>query len=120
MLKTGGVEVRVGNFNNVKQQLAQHQNPPPPFLPADRTARNIISLTKLITVDNKYSGQNDNFDIKLNIFENYCKQLNITDDATKAKVYSNILKDDALNHFFANQASYKESTLTFTQLCGAT
>ena len=31
-----------------------------------------------------------------------------------------MLKDDALNHFFANQVSYRESTPTFAQLCGAT
>ena len=120
MLKTGGVEVRVGNLNDVERQPAQHQNLPPPLSPADRAARDIVSLTKLITVDNKYSGQNDNFDIKLNIFENYCKQLNITDDTTKAKAYSNMLKDDALNHFFANQVSYGGSIPTFAQLCGAT
>ena len=33
MLKTGGVEVRVGNLDDVERQPTQHQNPPGP-LPA--------------------------------------------------------------------------------------
>jgi hypothetical protein len=68
----------------------------------DYFTRDIISLIKLITVDNKYSGQNNNFNIKLNIFKNYYKQFNITDNVIKVKVYFNILKDNIFNHFFIN------------------
>jgi hypothetical protein len=38
----------------------------------DTTARDIINLTKMITAENKYSGQNDHFDTKLTIFNEYC------------------------------------------------
>ena len=64
-------------------------------------------------VNNKYSSQNNNFNIKLNIFKNYYKQLNIINNIIKAKAYSNILKDNTLNYLFANQVLYRESTSIF-------
>ena len=65
-------------------------------------------------VNNKYSSQNNNFNIKFNIFKNYCKQLNITNNVIKVKAYFNMLKDDIFNYFFINQVLYKKSIPTFT------
>ena len=62
----------------------------------DYMARDIINLTKMIISNSKYSGQGNNFNFKLIIFNNYYNQLSITNDATKAKAYSNILKETTL------------------------
>jgi hypothetical protein len=35
-------------------------------------AKDIINLTRVYTTDQKYRGQNDNFDLKLTIFQNHC------------------------------------------------
>ena len=59
-------------------------------------ARDIINLIKIIISNSKYSGQGNNFDFKLTIFNNYYNQLSITNNTTKAKVYLNILKETTL------------------------
>ena len=64
--------------------------------------RHITNLAKLYTSDQKYSGQDDNFDFHLTIFNNYYSQLGIQDDLTKAKAYLIMLKGLALNHYFTN------------------
>ena len=124
MLKTGGVDVHIGNLDNPER----HQAQAPVMAPVDHTARDIINLTKMITTDNKYSGQGDNFDFKLTIFNNHCNQLGITNDATKAKAYSNMLKETALQHYLTNKVNSDARALatgipespTFTQLCQLT
>jgi hypothetical protein len=35
-------------------------------------AKDIINLTQVYITDQKYRGQNDNFDLKLTIFQNHC------------------------------------------------
>ena len=62
----------------------------------------------MISADDKYSGQNDHFDTKLTIFNEYCSQLNITDEDIKAKAYSHLLKDVALQHYLNNKTAKEQ------------
>ena len=39
--------------------------------------KELANLAKMYTEDNKYSGENDNFDFKLVIFHNLCNRANI-------------------------------------------
>ena len=82
-------------------------------------ARDITNLAKLYSDDQKYSGQEDNFDFHLIIFNNHCSQLGIQDDSTKSKAYSLMLKGQALDHFFTNLRS-TTATVPFNDLCNST
>ena len=118
--------------NGVRQPVGggggEFAPPVPPQPPVDTAARDIINLSKMITTENKYSGQNDHFDTKLTIFNEYCSQLNISDDVVKAKAYSFILKDIALQHYLNNKTAAETRAVgtgipyqvTFAQLCQAT
>jgi hypothetical protein len=44
----------------------------PPVIPVRDPARDITNLSKLYSEDKKYSGQSDNFDFYLTVFNNYC------------------------------------------------
>jgi hypothetical protein len=79
-------------------------------------------LAKLYSDDQKYSGQEDNFDFHLIIFNNHCSQIGIQDDSTKAKAYSIMLKGQALDHFFSNlrNTDPNATAVFFNDLCNAT
>ena len=58
--------------------------------------------------DNKYSGEDNNFNFKLAIFYNLYSRANIPQEA-KVKAYPTILRGLALNHYYTN---LKNITLT--------
>jgi len=58
--------------------------------------------------DNKYSGEDDNFDFKLTIFYNLCSRADVPQEA-KVKAYPIMLCGLALNHYYTN---LKNVTLT--------
>ena len=58
--------------------------------------------------DNKYSGEDDNFDFKLTIFHNLYNKANIPQEA-KVKAYPIMLHSLVLDHYYTN---LKNITLT--------
>ena len=60
--------------------------------------------------DNKYSGEDDNFDFKLIIFHNLCNRADIPQKA-KVKAYPTMLRNLALDHYYTN---LKNITLTLS------
>lgn len=121
LIKSGGSTIRFGSTDTPATAPFSTMTPNPSTTPAVRDySRDITNLSKLYTGDSqKYSGQNDNFDFHLTIFNNYCSQLNIDDDAVKAKAYSTMLKGQALEHFFINLRA-AGATVSFDDLCNAT
>ena len=118
ILRTGGTQVQIGSRNTPSETTSQPtQSLQLPI--RDLTAQNIINLGKLYSNDQKYSGIDDSFDFKLTIFLNYCTQLNIDDDTVKAKAYSIMLKETALQHYLTNLNS-SGLILTFIELCNKT
>jgi hypothetical protein len=113
LIKSGGSSINFGPSVPVTPPLA---------LPVARDpARDITNLAKLYTGDQKYSGQDDNFDFHLTIFNNYCSQLGIQDDLTKAKAYSIMLKGLALDHYFTNLRNTDSNVnIPFNELCNTT
>jgi hypothetical protein len=58
-------------------------------------------VTKIYTDDLKYIGYNDNFDYKLAIFNNVCKQANLP-DCLKATAFPVMLTGQAFTYYFTN------------------
>ena len=58
--------------------------------------------------DNKYSGEDDNFDFKLTIFYDLYNRADMPQE-TKVKAYPTMLRGLALNHYYTN---LKNVTLT--------
>ena len=108
---SGGIGVGAGGpaFQAPAHQVA----------PYDQTARDIMNLSKLITDDNKYGGLDDNFQYKLTIFNSACQTLGITDDVTKRKAYTLMLKGDALKQHFQS-LDPNRPPLDFDNLCWTT
>ena len=51
--------------------------------------------------DNKYSGEDDNFDFKLIIFYDLCSKADVPQEA-KAKAYPIMLRGLVLDHYYTN------------------
>src|SRR6266568_8013257 len=52
--------------------------------------KELTNLAKIYTEDNKYSGEDDNFDFKLTIFHDLCNRADVPQEA-KAKAYPTML-----------------------------
>jgi hypothetical protein len=126
MIKNGGTtEVIMGTpgvQNNGSPQGSGQYNQPPQVR---NPAQDIVNLTKMYAKEDKYSGQGDNFDFKLTIYNQNCSLAGITDDAVKAKAYSTMLKDHALEHYLTNlnqfqAASPQAPPPSFLELCNVT
>ena len=72
----------------------------------------------MYTEDNKYSGEDDNFDFKLTIFHDLCSRADVPQEA-KAKAYPTMLRGLALDHYYTNLKNVT-ITLSFDQICNAT
>jgi len=55
--------------------------------------------------ESKYSGEDDNFDRKLTIFNNFCNRVNIP-QVVKIKAFLIILYGIAFNFYYKNKATY--------------
>jgi hypothetical protein len=73
----------------------------------------------MYTDDLKYTGHNDNFDYKLVIFNNVCKQANLP-DRLKATAFPVMLTGQALTYYFTNLTNANQQDLLFDQICIAT
>ena len=92
----------------------------PPPLPIEPLSTNyvkeIASLAKLYTDENRYSGLNDNFDFKLAIFNNLYKKAGVS-QGTKAIAYSTMLRGQALDHYHINDRNTNQADISFNDLC---
>jgi hypothetical protein len=77
--------------------------------------REVANLAKLYTDEQKYSGENDNFEYKLNIFNNACKRADIPAEG-KADAFPTMLKGLALDFYFS---TLDNRNLNFDQMCRA-
>jgi hypothetical protein len=81
-------------------------------------SKELTNLAKPYENENKYTGQDNNFDFKLVIFHDLCRQVSVTKEA-KAKAYPIILQGLAYDHYYTNLQRVAQ-TLPFNQLCNAT
>jgi hypothetical protein len=68
--------------------------------------------------ENKYSGDNDNFDFKLAIFHDLCARADVPENA-KSKAYPTMLRGSALDHYYTNLRNTAQ-VVPFEQICNAT
>lgn len=76
--------------------------------------RDLATLAKMYTEESKYSGEDDNFDRKLTIFNDLCDRVGIPQEA-KIKGFPTMLRGIALNFYYENKATYT----TFDSICNA-
>lgn len=108
-------------------QTDQHQESPSYSIPARQTIQrdfnnelmSLTSLTKLYTDDNRYTGQDDSFDLKLTMFHDLCSRAGVSDE-TKAKAYPTMLRGQALDHYYINCRNAGGNTASFYDLCNST
>jgi hypothetical protein len=67
--------------------------------------RDLVTLAKMYTEESKYSGEDDNFDRKLIIFNNLCNRVGIPQKA-KIKGFPMMLHSITLNFYYKNKATY--------------
>ena len=80
--------------------------------------KELANLAKLYTDENKYSGENDNFDFKLVIFNDLCNRADVP-QAAMVKAYPTMLRGLALDHYYTNLRDIAQ-TLLFDQICDTT
>jgi hypothetical protein len=102
-----------GNHNGAG--VVQVVTPPDP-------KKQIMDLTKIYKDEDKYGGTDDNWNTKLAVFDKKCDIVGITDEPTRCKAFSIMLKGEAEVHFNMNDASRKTMTppptnQTFAELC---
>jgi len=68
--------------------------------------------------DNKYNGENDNFNFKLVIFHNFCNRANIPQKA-RIRAYPTMLRGLALNYYYTSLKNVAQ-TFSLNQICNAT
>jgi negative regulator of genetic competence, sporulation and motility len=78
--------------------------------------RELIHLTKLYSDETKYSEENDNFSFKLIMFNDMCDRIDVSSE-TKLKAFSTMLKELALDYYYANVTSSKNASFTFDDVC---
>jgi hypothetical protein len=79
--------------------------------------RELINLTKLYSDETKYSEENDNFSFKLIMFDDMCDRVDVSSE-TKLKAFLIMLKELALNYYYANMTSKdKNHSITFDDVC---
>jgi hypothetical protein len=64
-------------------------------------SKELTNLAKTYKDENKYTGQDNNFDFKLVIFHNLCGRVSVTEEA-KAKAYPIMLQGLARDHYYTN------------------
>jgi hypothetical protein len=68
----------------------------------------------MYTEESKYSGEDDNFDRKLTIFNDLCDRVGIPQEA-KIKGFPMMLRGIALDFYYENKVTYT----TFDSICNA-
>ncbi len=70
----------------------------------------LINLAKLYTDEQKYSGDNDTFDYKFNIFLDLCERTDVPPDI-HIKAFPTMLKGAALNYYYTSCKSNPKITI---------
>jgi hypothetical protein len=91
---------------------------PSPYFISNDSSKELITLIRIYNNKSKYTGLNNNFDYKLDIFHNLCSQASVLKTA-KAKAYLTILTSLALNHYYTNLCNVAQ-TFLFNQLYNVT
>jgi hypothetical protein len=93
----------------VKRDQSAPANPSPEMTEEKRTTTAIVQLSKIFPDDMKYSGYDDSFEWKYQIFQDYCVRvgLPVTDNALRL-AFSTMLKGQALSTYYT-QRHYWES-----------
>ena len=76
--------------------------------------RDLVTLVKIYTEESKYSKENNNFNYKLTIFNNFYNKVNIP-QVVKIKGFLIMLRGIALNFYYKNKATY----VTFNSIYNA-
>ena len=79
-----------------------------PFTKVTATAnysKDLVTLVKMYIEESKYSKENDNFDCKLMIFNNFCNRVNILQEI-KIKGFPIILHSITFNFYYKKKATY--------------
>jgi hypothetical protein len=67
--------------------------------------RDLATLVKMYTEESKYSGEDDNFDRKLTIFNDLYNRIGIPQEV-KIKGFPTMLRSITLNFYYGNKATY--------------
>ncbi len=79
--------------------------------------RELINLAKLYSDEAKYSEENDNLSFKLIMFNDMCDRVDVSFE-TKLKAFSTMLKELALDYYYANMTSKnKNRSIIFDDVC---
>jgi hypothetical protein len=78
--------------------------------------RELVNLIKLYTDEAKYSEDNDNFSFKLIMFNDMCDRIDVLFEI-KMKAFSIMLKELALDYYYANVINSKNVSFTFDDVC---
>ncbi len=78
--------------------------------------RELVNLTKLYSDVTKYSEKNDNFSVKLIMFNDMCDRINVSSEI-KLKAFSTMLKELAFDYYYANVINSKNASFTFDDVC---
>src|SRR4030095_10881533 len=97
------------------QTQAQAQPEAQPQAQAQGYGRELTNLAKLYADDNKYSGEDDNFDFKLTIFHDNCSRADVPEEA-KVRAYPTMLRGLALDHYYTNLKDIAR-TMPLSQIC---
>jgi len=76
--------------------------------------RDLATLAKIYTEESKYSGEDNNFNRKLTIFNDLYNRVNIPQEA-KIKGFPIMLRGITLNFYYKNKVTYT----TFNSICNA-
>ncbi|TEY29375.1 hypothetical protein BOTCAL_0949g00010 [Botryotinia calthae] len=99
-----------GDDNNRKPEKDKKS---PPRNPSYSATQSLVSLSKFYTDDEKYGGDDDNFDFKLSIFYEISRRAEVPTDMLY-KAFPMMLKESSLEFFHAN---YESLPSTFKELC---
>ena len=76
--------------------------------------RDLVTLAKMYTEESKYSGEDNNFDYKLMIFNDLYDRVGIPQEV-KIKGFLTMLRSITFNFYYKNKATYT----TFNSICNA-
>ena len=77
-------------------------------------SRDLATLVKIYTEESKYSKEDNNFNYKLIIFNNFCNRVGIPQEV-KIKGFLMMLRGITLDFYYRNKATYT----TFNSICNA-
>lgn len=96
-------------------EFALRNNPPAMSSRPSTDGEEIANLVDMYTEELKYSGENDSFTFKLNIFHDRCARGGVPQEA-KLKAFPIMLKGLAMHYYYSNISS-RNAFMTFDEVC---